>query len=182
MRLIKVIASMAACAFVVVPANAQLSGKGGPIQVKAERSEVLDRQKQVIITGNVDIVQADTALRADKVVLSYAGGGATRTSGIGGSFGDIKSMNATGNVYYLTPDLKATGDSGVYDAQNETIKLNGEEVILKRGEDIATGKCLIMNLKEGRTDLYGNPCGAERDAGRVVFVIDQSTAASASNP
>ena len=181
MQLSKMIAIMGLGVFVCFPASAQLSGKGGPIQVKAERSEVLDRQKQVIITGNVDIVQADTALRADKVVLSYTGGGATRTSGIGGSFGDIKSMQATGNVFYLTPELKATGETGVYDAVNETIKLDGKEVILQRGEDFATGKCLVMNLKEGRTDLYGSPCGTERASGRVVFVIDQATASSATD-
>ena len=182
MRLSKIVATAAIAAMVSVPASAQLSGKGGPIQVKAERSEVLDRKKQVIITGNVDIVQADTALRADRVVLSYSGGGATRTSGIGGSFGDIKSMRATGNVFYLTPELKATGETGIYDAVKETIKLDGEEVILQRGEDFATGKCLVMNLKAGRTDLYGSPCGEEQESGRVVFVIDQATASNSANP
>jgi len=177
MRVIKFVAVIMAGAILAAPAMAQLSGKGGPIQVKADRSEVLDKQKQVIITGNVDIVQADTALRADKVVLNYTGSSATRSGGIGGSFGDIKSMQATGNVFYLTPDLKANGQTGVYDAVNETVKLGGPEVILQRGEDYATGKCLVMNLKAGRTDLYGSPCGTEENSGRVIFLIDQATAA-----
>lgn len=181
MRGIKLTAILAAGVFIASPAMAQLSGKGGPIQVKADRSEVLDTKKQVIITGNVDIVQADTALRADRVVLNYTGSSATRSGGIGGSFGDIKTMNATGNVFYLTPEIKATGDQGIYNAQTETIRLGGEEVILQRGEDFATGKCLIMNLKAGRTDLYGSPCGEAEQSGRVIFLIDQSTAAS-SNP
>ena len=177
MRVIKFVAVIMAGAILAAPAMAQLSGKGGPIQVKADRSEVLDKQKQVVITGNVDIVQADTALRADKVVLNYTGSSATRSCGIGGSFGDIKSMQATGNVFYLTPDLKANGQTGVYDAVNETVKLGGPEVILQRGEDYATGKCLVMNLKAGRTDLYGSPCGTEENSGRVIFLIDQATAA-----
>ena len=177
MRVIKFVAMISAGVFLAAPAMAQLSGKGGPIQVKADRSEVLDAQKQVIITGNVDIVQADTALRADKVVLNYTGSSATRSGGIGGSFGDIKSMQATGNVFYLTPELKANGQTGVYDAVNETVKLGGEKVILQRGEDYATGKCLVMNLKAGRTDLYGSPCGTEENSGRVIFLIDQTTAA-----
>ena len=176
MRATKLMALMSAGILFSTPAMAQLSSQGGPIQVKADRSEVLDRQKQVIITGNVDIVQADTALRADKVVLSYTGSGTTRSGGIGGSFGDIKTMRATGNVFYLTPELKATGQTGVYDAVNETIKLGGQEVILQRGEDFATGKCLVMNLKAGRTDLYGSPCGTEEESGRVIFLIDQTTA------
>ena len=182
MRLIKIISAMAIGVCFAVPAAAQLSGQGGAIQVKADRSEVLDRKKQVIITGNVDIVQSDTRLSADRVVLSYSGGGASRSSGIGGSFGDIKSMKATGEVFYITPELKATGDTGVYDAVNETIKLDGKEVILLRGEDVATGRCLIMNLKEGRTDLYGAPCADRQSNGRVAFVIDQATTESRSNP
>lgn len=183
MRLGKIIVASILGFSMAGPALAQLSGQGGPIQVKAQRSEVLDRQKQVIITGDVDIVQADTALRADKVVLSYTGNDTTRTSGIGGSFGDIKTMRATGNVFYLTPELKATGDTGVYNAVTETIRLDGEEVILQRGEDFATGRCLVMNLKAGRTDLYGTPCNKDgegtntrKDGDRVIFVIDQNTA------
>ena len=177
MRATKLIAALTAGLLLAAPAVAQLSGKGGPIQIKADRSEVLDTQKKVIISGNVDIVQADTALRADRVVLNYTGSSATRSGGIGGSFGDIKSMQASGNVFYLTPELKATGQTGVYNAINETIKLGGKEVILQRGEDFATGQCLVMNLKAGRTNLYGSPCGNEENSGRVIFLIDQSTAA-----
>jgi len=170
-----------ACALAVsAPATAQLSSGGGPIQVKAERSEVLDREKKVVISGNVDIIQGESRLQADRVVLNYTGAGTSRTEGLGGGFGDIKSMEASGEVFYVTPDLKANGQNGVYDAVNETIKLGGEEVILLRGEDVARGKCLVIELAAGRTNLYGSPCGSE-GSGRVIFVIDQATASSAGN-
>jgi len=178
---ISAILCAAACALALAgPASAQLSSGGGPIQVVAERSEVLDPQKKVVISGNVDIIQGESRLQADRVVLNYTGAGTSRTEGLGGGFGDIRSMEATGNVFYVTPELKANGQEGVYDAVNETIKLGGEEVILLRGEDVARGKCLVIELAAGRTNLYGSPCGTE-GSGRVVFVIDQSTAANASN-
>lgn len=136
-----------------LPAAAQVSGEGGPIRVNADRSEVIERQRQVVLIDNVDIMQGDARLRANRVTINYAGSGQTETSGLSG-FGDISSMEAVGEVYYVTPELKATGDRGTYDAPSDTIKLSGN-VVLIRGEDVATGKTLVMKLSEGRTVLEG---------------------------
>ena len=135
------------------PAAAQVSGQGGPIRVNADRSEVMERQRQVVLIDNVDIMQGDARLRANRVTIYYAGQGETETAGMTG-FGDISSMDAVGEVYYVTPDLKATGDRGTYDASADTITLTGN-VVLIRGEDVATGTKLVMRLAEGRTTLDG---------------------------
>lgn len=140
---------LAAC----LPAAAQVSGQGGPIRVNADRSEVIERQRQVVLIDNVDIMQGDARLRANRVTINYAGSGETETSGLTG-FGDISSMEAVGEVYYVTPDIKATGDRGTYDAASDTITLTGD-VVLIRGEDVATGRTLVMKLSEGRTILEG---------------------------
>jgi len=134
-------------------AAAQVSGQGGPIRVNADRSEVIERQRQVVLIDNVDIMQGDARLRANRVTINYAGSGQTETSGLTG-FGDISSMEAVGEVYYVTPEIKATGDRGNYDAASDTIALTGD-VVLIRGEDVATGKRLVMKLSEGRTVLDG---------------------------
>ena len=149
----KLICAVAAIAAMSAPALAQVSGEGGPIRVNADRSEVLERQHRVVLTDNVDIMQGTARLRANKVTINYAGSGGTETSGLSG-FGDIESMEAEGEVYYVTPELKATGKRGVYNAKTDTITLTGE-VILIRGEDVATGEQLIMRLGEGRTTLDG---------------------------
>ncbi|MEM9937950.1 MAG: LptA/OstA family protein [Pseudomonadota bacterium] len=151
-------------------ALAQVSGEGGPIRVKADRSEVLDNERKVLLIDNVDITQGDARLRADTVTLAYRGTGGTTTSGLEAGFGDIDSMTARGGVFYVTPELKANGDVGVYDAATDTITLTGN-VILLRGEDVAKGETLTIELSAGRTTLDGG----------VNMVITPSEEAEASN-
>ncbi len=135
-------------------AAAQVSGEGGPIRVNADRSEVLDKERKVILIDNVDITQGTARLRADVVTLEYGGGGQTTTSGLGSNFGDIRTMTARGNVFYVTPDFKANGDLGIYVAAADTITLTGN-VVMVRGEDVAKGERLVMELEAGKTTLDG---------------------------
>ena len=149
----------------VAPVTAQVSGQGGPIRVKADRSEVLDKERKVVLIDNVDITQGDARLRANVVTIEYANrqGAADRASSPTSNFGDIKSMTARGEVFYVTPELKATGGLGFYDAATDTITLT-ENVVLVRGEDVAKGERLVMELAAGKTSLDGGN-------GRIDMVI-----------
>ncbi len=155
--------ALAMAALMAAPASAQLSAEGGPIRVNADTSQIMERDRRVLVIGNVDIIQGDARLRADKVTLFY-GANDAGSGGIGGSFGEIERMRAEGDVFYVTPDLKARGDVGVYDARDETITLRGEEVVLIRGEDVATGCELLLRVAQGQSTLRG--CD-----GRVQIVI-----------
>jgi lipopolysaccharide export system protein LptA len=166
------LAGAAVFAVIAPSAIAQVSGEGGPIRVNADRSEVIERQRQVVLLDNVDIMQGEARLRADKVTINYSGSDDTQAAGMSG-FGDIQTMVAEGEVFYVTPDLKATGAKGVYDAQADTITMTGE-VVLVRGEDVATGQRLVMRLEEGRTTLEGGD-------GRVQFNITPREDAAAAN-
>lgn len=159
------LAAVAALTVLAPGALAQISGDGGPIRVNADSSEVLEKQRKVVLIKDVDIMQGDARLRADKVTINYAAGENAQAGGMGG-FGDIQTLVAEGEVFYVTPDLKATGTRGVYDAQADTITLTGD-VVLVRGEDVATGTTLVMRLSEGRTILDGGE-------GRVQFNITPS--------
>ena len=135
-------------------ATAQVSGEGGPIRVNADRSEVLDKERKVILIDNVDITQGTARLRADVVTIEYGAGGQTTTSGLSSNFGNIKSMTARGNVFYVTPDIKANGNLGVYIAATEILTFTGD-VVLVRGDDVAKGESLVVELAAGRTTLDG---------------------------
>ncbi len=143
------------------PVAAQLSANGGPIQVEADRGEVLEREKRAIYSGNVDVTQGDARLRAHTVTVNYDGN-TTQTGGTG--FGSLTTIIAEGEVYYVTPTLKARGSKGTYDARTETILLEGD-VILSRCGDVATGERLLLNLRDGRSVL-----GTE-ESGRITMVI-----------
>ena len=133
----KIPGALLACAVVAAPAAAQISSEGGPIY------------------GNVDIQQGEARLRADQVTLVFAGSeGGNTSSTLGGSFGQIQSMIAEGEVFYVTPELKAKGDRGVYEAAIDTITMTGH-VALLRGRDVAEGQTLRLEVKNRRTTLDG---------------------------
>lgn len=163
MRLLHSFGAVLAATALSATAHAQVSSEGGPIRVKADKSEVLDRERKVILIDNVDITQGTARLRADIVTLEYAGNGSDQP-GLGSNFGDIRSMTARGNVFYITPDLKANGELGIYNAETNTITVTGD-VVLLRGEDVAKGERLTMDLTEGKTTMDG---GAGNQVNMVI--------------
>lgn len=154
-------------------AAAQLSPNGGPIQVNADRLDVFERQNQAVYIGNVDVIQSTARLRADKLVINFKSDSTGRDDGIGGGFSSPETMEAEGDVFYVTPDLRARGDRGVYTSETDTVVLTGN-VILSRGEDIATGECLTLQISAGRSTL-----GCADSGGRVTTQITPTTSSAA---
>jgi lipopolysaccharide export system protein LptA len=149
------------------PAFAQISSEGGPIYINSARTESLENERKVILAGNVDIQQGTARLRADTVTIRFTGKlGGGGTSIVGG-FGQVENIIAEGNVYYVTPELKAKGDRGVYELATDTITITGK-VALMRERDVAEGETLRMEVKNRRTTLEGG-------SGRTRMVIDPST-------
>ena len=146
-----------------LPAQAQISADGGPIRLNADRSSVFEREQRVNVVGNVDIVQGTARLRADRVTLFYSPGTGA-AGGTGSGFGAIEQIVAAGEVFYITPELKARGDRGTYAAETDTITLE-DNVVLIRCEDVARGDKLIIRVTEGRTTLEGG------EEGRVQMLI-----------
>ena len=171
MAILKLLGAALALSSLAVPAMAQISSEGGPIYIDSERTESLERERKVLLIGNVDIQQGTARLRADTVTIIFSGttgGGAA--SGVGSGFGAIQTMVAEGNVFYVTPEMKAKGDRGVYDAAIDTITMTGN-VALMRERDVAEGQTLKMEVGKRRTTLDG---GAGRT--RMVIEPDQKTA------
>lgn len=152
---------------VAAPAHAQISSDGGPIYINSERTESIERENTVLMVGNVDIRQGTARLRADKVTILFSGRGEGQAANsVVGGFGEIRSILAEGNVYYVTPELKAKGDRGVYELATDTITMTGN-VALMRERDVAEGQTLRMEISNRRTTLEGG-------GGRTRMVIDPS--------
>lgn len=162
----KVLVSLAALVALAVPAVAQISSDGGPIYINSERTESLERERKVLLVGNVDIQQGDARLRADTVTMIFAErpAGSADTTGVGSGFGQIQTMVAEGNVFYITADMKAKGDRGVYDAASDVITMTGN-VALMRERDVAEGAVLRVEISNRRTTLDGGD-------GRTRMVIE----------
>ena len=149
------------------PAFAQISSEGGPIYINSARTESLENERKVILAGNVDIQQGTARLRADTVTIRFTGKPRGGGTSIVGGFGQVENIVAEGNVYYVTPELKAKGDRGVYELATDTITITGK-VALMRERDVAEGETLRMEVKNRRTTLEGG-------SGRTRMVIDPSS-------
>ncbi len=137
-----------------LPAMAQISSEGGAIYSDAERIESVESENAAYLIGNVDIQQGDARLRADKVTIKFSEVADGANSGIGAGFGAVKQIIAEGNVFYVTPEMKAKGDRGVYELRTDTITMTGK-VALMRDRDVAEGESLKIEIGNRRTTLDG---------------------------
>ena len=165
MRTALAIGVTAACAALSfsAPAHAQLSSQGGPISYAADSLEYFDGERRLVLTGNVEIVQNDANLRADRVTLLFApsaAGGAQ--SGGGMAAGDINRMIADGDVYFVRPEQQARGNHAVYETAAETVTFTGN-VVVASPDNVIRGETLVLQIGAGRTTL--SPGGGRRVQG-----------------
>lgn len=117
-----------------------------PIDVDADRIEVLDQQNQAIFSGNVRVVQGGLTLEANRIKIVYSRP----------AKGDpvIRRLDADGNVRLTTPSERATARFGIYDVDNRLLTLIGD-VNLTRGTTKLKGNRLTIDLGTGRSTLDG---------------------------
>ncbi|MCW5724354.1 MAG: hypothetical protein KIS81_05295 [Maricaulaceae bacterium] len=146
----------AAAAFLACgAAHAQLGDSRAPLDVGADRSEVFDAERRVVYSGDVDAIQGDVRLRADRVEVFFGPGAA------GSGWGEVVRLVATGDVFYVTPREIIRADRGVYEIASETITMTGD-VVLTQGCNVSTGARLVVNIGEGRSQLIGGQAEGQR--------------------
>ena len=152
-------------ALVTAPAaHAQLSENGGPVSYSADNLEYLDGERRLLLVGDVDIVQNDARLRADRITLFFSGssGGA---GGQGLGSGDIERMVAEGEVYYVRPAQSARGNRAVYEVAQDAVTFTGN-VVVASDENVIRGETLVLQIGNRRTTI--RPQAGQRVQG--VFV------------
>lgn len=138
-------------------AQAQVSGEGGPVMVGGDTIHMDEVAHTQTLTGRVEVIQDNARLRADKVVI-------TRQAGANGrGFGEVVTIVATGNVYYVTPESTMKGDQAVYTKATDDMVLTGD-VILTQNQNVTTGTRLVYNLTQKTTNL-------DAGTGRVKAII-----------
>ena len=129
-----------------LPQNSDL-----PIEITADSLEVLQNQKIATFAGNVDAVQGDMVLSADRLRVHYGDDG-NAAPGPAGT-GSIRRIEADGNVLMSSPRETAQGDAGVYDVTSNRVTLEGE-VVLTRGDNVIRGQRLEADLASGRSRVF----------------------------
>ena len=149
------------------------SGTKSPIQIEADRLEVIDKKATAIFQGNVKVVQGASVLKADKLKVFYIKGPKGKKSTQGNS---IKKLEVSGTVYVRSENNEATGDRGSFDMITEDVELAGN-VVLTQGKNIMTGCRLRANLKTGIAKMISN-CDEKqgKKPGRVKMLLEPGSA------
>ena len=149
-----------------------------PVNFAADRMEMQDKQKRVVLTGHVDITQEDLRLQAARTTLAYTDGASVQ----------VQRINAAGGVLVTRGDERASGDSAVYDIPRKVITMVGN-VALHRGKDTLNGGRLVIDLNTGLSSVDGHHMGADAGAaggtttsgGRVTGTFNVAKAQSGKN-
>lgn len=138
-----------------------------PIEIESDRLEVRDGDGTAVFTGNVQVVQGETTLRAGRMVVHYVSDGSAGAAPATGA-SDIERIEVEETVYIETATQVATGDRGTFDMGTELLTLSGREVVLTEGDNVIVGCELRVQMNTGVAELDG--CGGQ-GGGRVRMLL-----------
>ena len=130
-----------------------------PIQIESDRLEVKDKAGIALFTGNVQVVQGSTILKAKHLKVVYVKGGK-------GPSGNLKYLEASGKIAVRSGDQRVTADKGEFNMEKQTVKLSGD-VIITQGSSVVSGCILEVDLETSSAVL--KPCASQK---RAVMVFD----------
>ena len=170
------------------PVQSLLQGgqdKDQPVQIEAASLEVRDKSKMATFSGDVQVVQGDTTMKCQKLVVFYgqevgiAQAGAPApdakpapTAAPPGPKGaqNIRRIEARGGVTVITKDQNASGDLGVYDLIAKTITLTGN-VVVSQGQNVIHGERVVVDTVSGNARVESNNQGGGATPSRVRALI-----------
>jgi len=155
-----------------------------PIQIDAATLEVRDKEKMATFAGDVQVVQGDTTIKCQKLVVFYGPepGAAANASQAkrqqqqpqqpqaqqqqpqqqpqqAGTMPtrqqDIRRIEARGGVTVISKDQTASGDLGVYDLKTKTITLL-HNVTVAQGKNVLHGERVVVDTVSGNAHFDSN--------------------------
>lgn len=113
-----------------------------PVQYGADSGEYTS--DGFALRGRAEVTQGTNRLRAD-AIRGYT------------TNGQLTRVEATGNVYFVTPDQSMRGNNAVYTLNDGQVLVTGD-VILTQGQNVLTGGRLVYNVRTetARIESAGN--------------------------
>lgn len=142
-----------------------------PIQIEADRLDVLDKDSRAVFTGNVSVLQKDTVLKTQRLHVFYEGqakAGLAQGDAAANS-NSIRRFEAEGRVMITQKDQTVTGEKGWFDMPSQKAQITGQ-VVLTQGTNVAKGNRLDIDLKTGQYTLGGT--------GRIQIILESQKGAA----
>jgi lipopolysaccharide export system protein LptA len=153
--------------------------KDQPVQIEAATLEVRDKSKTATFSGNVQVVQGDTTMKCQNLIVYYgqeigiAGGNkpaptpvttTKSTPGMPQGAQNIRKIEARGGVTVLTKDQNVKGDTGIYDLESKKITLSGN-VVVSQGQNVIRGERVVVDTVTGSAKVESGSSDAGAGAG-----------------
>ncbi len=123
-----------------------------PIDFGANAIELQDKANRAVLSGNVQVRQAEMTLNAQRMTVAYTG------QVVGGS-PQVSRLDASGGVTVRRPDQTARSSYAIYDLNRRIITMLGA-VSLTQGSNTVNGGRLTINLDTGRAVIDGSSVGS----------------------
>lgn len=155
-KISKTLAVVAAAAVVGMPAlvDAQAQATNQPVAYGADSVEYAPNR--IILRGRAEATQGGNRFRADTLTL------------VSGEGGDLQRAEASGTVYFVTPDQSMRGDRAVYSIDGGEVVVTGN-VVLTQGRNVLTGGRLTYNVNTDAATMAGAPRGSAGNRIQGVF-------------
>ncbi|NBW11115.1 MAG: LPS ABC transporter substrate-binding protein LptA [Caulobacteraceae bacterium] len=131
----------AGLAFATQAVQAQSRGNVADAPIAYGADQIARTPTGLSMRGRAELTQGGNRMRADAVTASTTDN-------------QLNRIEATGNVYYVTPNETIRADHAVYTASNDTIILTGD-VILTQGKSVMTGSRLTYNVRTETAEMGG---------------------------
>lgn len=116
-----------------------------PVDYSADKIELQDKQDRVVLSGNVDVRQAELELKAARTVVNFTNVGSLQ----------IQRITASGGVVVTRADERATGDVGVYDFNRKIITMTGNATLKRGNGDTLHSGRFVIDLNSGVSSASG---------------------------
>lgn len=127
----------------------------GAISIGADDGEMT--ASGFTLRGRAEVIQGQNRLRANAIQGT-------------GTANQVQRIEASGEVYFVTPEQTIRGDRAVYTLANNEVVVTGD-VILTQGQNVLTGGRLVYNTRTESARIEGGSNGARI---RGVFYPDNS--------
>jgi lipopolysaccharide export system protein LptA len=146
-----------------------------PVKISSSTLEVRDKSKMATFSGDVHVIQGETEVRCNVLVVFYDDDSNSKDKAApkkappaeGGRNQQIRRMEAKGNVIVTQKEQRAVGDRAEFDMRTNTVTMIGNVVVTK-GDDVLRGQRMVVDLTTGVSRV-------ESGGGRVEGIFQSKT-------
>ncbi len=139
------------------------------IRITADTLEADNRTHTFVFRGKVKVVQGETEVTSDALSIRYRPENSQADSEAVSPSGKIEKIEATGNVIILFDGRTAMSEKAVYDGNQETLQLIGEQSTVIDGPNTISGSKITLYRNEDRIKVESSRDNRNDRVKAIIF-------------